>query len=661
MLSSTKRGSKRQNYFNRLVSFAIIFSATDTERIMQVLYFHRILIYLPTICTCFHQVLLALSPRHFCNRMGCFSSAKTTPLRRQTAVHGQRQAHYAIRRILLSSLVFTRYLCYRTYLDALPSHMLANYGRPFSFAPSRPRPTRQLSESIPCFPHEYHRKSMDHNAGYIGRIALHSTPVNSPWSTTNTGTGFFPGSPLSVSLDQPLISDNLFTAASSSSAGASTGDISSRWVEVISGLLGWTVQRKRNVATVLILSVLFVAVWKVMRKVQEDEDTLYVNSIGTSKVPHKLIATASMLLRKISRVIARVNVRKVNPGIPMPFPESTEVNGAAVNGYRYNGTTDLVVNGGTGEEIGSGIGVGWGVCTLRSKRRLGKSSYVQYEFDLPQPEYKLALELGQQVSLCCLDSGNNVVLGNFFPYTPSITPKPGSFAILVPNHLTPDANNFELGAETARFAMVLKHELSVGDEVALRPGPCRLTYRGQFLPVTDMVYIAVGCGIVPVLDQIRAVLPKGTSSVECVTVVWINESTRDFDVNAELLEREYFKYNTRLAVSCIVCDLRPPALIEAVRSNMLRVQRDPVLVQPERVVAGGRPQLLSTDTLSLPTPSSEIREAETNIGENVEINVAVPDFQPGTMAVLACPSYISECMLKYLQDRGYPNDTVCIL
>lgn len=158
---------------------------------------------------------------------------------------------------------------------------------------------------------------------------------------------------------------------------------------------------------------------------------------------------------------------------------------------------------------------------------------------------------------------------------------------------------------------MLKQDLKVGDEVALKPGKTRLEYRGQYLPVTDMVYIACGTGIVPVMDQVRAVLPpSASSSVESVTVVWVNESTRDFDVTAEQLEKEYNKYSSKLAVSCIVDDL-------AKRKDALE--------------------------------------------NNPEIYEAVPDFIPGTMAVLSGPVPIMKQAVEYLESRGYPLDCLCIL
>lgn len=157
-------------------------------------------------------------------------------------------------------------------------------------------------------------------------------------------------------------------------------------------------------------------------------------------------------------------------------------------------------------------------------------------------------------------------------------------------------------------AGVLKQELKVGDEVAVQPGPRKLSYRGQYLPVTEMVYIACGVGIVPVLEQVRAVLPSGSSSVENVSVVWVNEDTKDFDVTAEQLEKEYFKYDTKLAVSCIVENLR-----------------------------------------------------KNEIESNEEIAAAIPDFRPGVMAVVAGPEQVAMKAQQYLIKQGYPEDCICKL
>lgn len=155
---------------------------------------------------------------------------------------------------------------------------------------------------------------------------------------------------------------------------------------------------------------------------------------------------------------------------------------------------------------------------------------------------------------------------------------------------------------------MLKTEINIGDELALKPAQQTLQYRGQYLPVTDILYFASGAGIVPVVDQVRAVLPSGSSSVKGVSVVWINKNEKDFDVALSTLESEYFKYNTKLAVSCIIDDSR---------LNELRTNRD--------------------------------------------VEDAVPNFRPGTMAVISGPRDFCEKAKDYLTGRGYQEECICVL
>ena len=93
---------------------------------------------------------------------------------------------------------------------------------------------------------------------------------------------------------------------------------------------------------------------------------------------------------------------------------------------------------------------GWGVCTLRSKKRLGKTSFVQYDFDLPKSDEYIHLDLGQQLTLCCLDSNQSVAKGNFYLYHGDQSNNLGSFTVLAPNR-TPADNAYEVGQDTANF------------------------------------------------------------------------------------------------------------------------------------------------------------------------------------------------------------------
>ena len=56
---------------------------------------------------------------------------------------------------------------------------------------------------------------------------------------------------------------------------------------------------------------------------------------------------------------------------------------------------------------------------------------MQYEFSLPQANHSLALALGQQIALTCLDSLENVVRGDFYLFSPRNGK--GKFSILLPD------------------------------------------------------------------------------------------------------------------------------------------------------------------------------------------------------------------------------------
>lgn len=123
-----------------------------------------------------------------------------------------------------------------------------------------------------------------------------------------------------------------------------------------------------------------------------------------------------------------------------------------------------------------------------------------------------------------------------------------------------------------------------------------------------MVYIAESTGIVPVLDQVRAVLPDG-SSVKSVNVIWVNEKKENFDVVSDLLEAEYIRYKTKLAVDCVVDNLQHNSLAD----------------------------------------SGQLEEA-------------IPEYFPGVMAVLSGSPQMQENAKDYLvRKRGYPQDCICLL
>lgn len=397
---------------------------------------------------------------------------------------------------------------------------------------------------------------------------------------------------LAVSIDEPLVVFDRMSPVASRQPGLESATVpflDVGWPAIKRAIAGLFASKsfRLSLKVTIVASCLFMAFFHVSKSFKKDPKVISQNDSLEVAPPRKLTASVWSILiavgvatsKRLQALRERFQRQPELAGVPMPFDKAS------------------------GNE-------GWSVCTLRSKRRLGRSSFLQYEFDLPRVDYVLPLDLGQQVSLCCLDNSNNVAKGEFFTYNAEMKKRLGRFAILAPNR-TPAENEFAIGDDAANFIRVLKEDLKVGDEIALKPGKNRLAYRGQYLPVTDMVYVACGTGIAPVMDQVRMVLPPtSSSSVESVTVVWINESTRDFDVNAEQLEKEYHKFNTKLAVACIVEDLT---------------------------------------------------KGESVMSQNTEIFEAVPDFIPGTMAVLSGPGPLMETSVQYLQGRGYPMDCMCLL
>jgi len=251
-------------------------------------------------------------------------------------------------------------------------------------------------------------------------------------------------------------------------------------------------------------------------------------------------------------------------------------------------------------------GEDWGVATLLSKEAVGNNNgYVRYTFKIPDGKV-LPLDMAQQLTLCCLDGSNNVRKSDFF--VSSARHVGGKFEIIATRGAKKD--EAVLGRESAAFHSVLYEQMELGDEVAIKPGKSTLEYRGQDLPVTDMVYLCNGLGVVPIINQVKELVGVQSSTVKTLSVVWINEKADEFYKGAyNELEDEFYKYNKQLDVSCCL----------------------------ENDVYSG------------------------SMSDNEEIVASVPDFQPGTMAVLAGPDYFVKKANMFLQSKGYPADCICAL
>lgn len=90
---------------------------------------------------------------------------------------------------------------------------------------------------------------------------------------------------------------------------------------------------------------------------------------------------------------------------------------------------------------------GWGVCSYLGSEPVRRSGYVKHEFALPGKDNVLPLALGQHVALCCLDNDDNVVQGEFYPY--SERNQQGTFSILLPAGMNLERDESELGLDRA--------------------------------------------------------------------------------------------------------------------------------------------------------------------------------------------------------------------
>ncbi|CAN0425997.1 unnamed protein product, partial [Laminaria digitata] len=90
-----------------------------------------------------------------------------------------------------------------------------------------------------------------------------------------------------------------------------------------------------------------------------------------------------------------------------------------------------------------------------------------------------------------------------------------------------------------------------GDEIAVKPGREGLVYGGPYSPITDLVLISTGLGVVPMIQMVNELLPSKDSSVSAASVIWLNEKAEDFALYGEL-EEAFFRNHRKLDVSCIV-------------------------------------------------------------------------------------------------------------
>jgi NAD(P)H-flavin reductase len=190
----------------------------------------------------------------------------------------------------------------------------------------------------------------------------------------------------------------------------------------------------------------------------------------------------------------------------------------------------------------------WGVCRLAEKEIL-PGDVFRYRFELESENAVMPLEMGQELQMCVVDEGDNVLKVPVFPV--SKTNARGYFDVLT---------KFGGEAASARFATALS-QMGLGDEVAYKGGRYRLNYLGENYPIDSMSFVVSGLGSNAALQIIRNIL--GTdSTVDDTEMLWVNEERSDFVCDQDWEELEY-RHVDKFSVSRIIqADLYGKSLTE---------------------------------------------------------------------------------------------------
>eukprot|EP01084_Bolivina_argentea_P259793 438512_1 len=239
----------------------------------------------------------------------------------------------------------------------------------------------------------------------------------------------------------------------------------------------------------------------------------------------------------------------------------------------------------------------WSVATLHERERVGGSHghHVRYRFRLPLPSSVMPLELGQEVDLCRMDGDYDVLYGR----APLLSQRGarGRLEVVASSPKGIDS----LGMDGAVGLGRLLDGLALGDEVAIRPGRSPLHDSPPAGPVSEIVMIASGLGIVSMLSLAQDLLPAGESSVKAMNVIWLNEKEEDFSLYPEL-EDLYYRFHHKLDVNCII----------------------------EGDLYGN------------------------HLEANYEVTSAIPEYRSGILAAVSGPLFFVEKVREFLLKCGYP-------
>ena len=281
----------------------------------------------------------------------------------------------------------------------------------------------------------------------------------------------------------------------------------------------------------------------------------------------------------------------------------------------------------------------WIPCILESREM--DDDYTAYRLALrPGRGHVLPLEVGQSIAVMCMDERNRVVRTDM--WLASSRHNGGGFVdVVAPSKVRRDrwlANSPETSTakgfdpETAYFLDCLD-QINIGGEAAVKAGRKGFQYRGQNLPITNLQCFVEDLGALPVMHLLKESLPRGRSTVKKADVFWLNEHEDDFITLYDDLEDLYYTYNNKMTLTCVVDD------------------------------ALHKPLDLLQNTWSPDESIKDVRN-QGSIGlfdRNPDLLQATPQWQPGTLAVIAGNPAFAEDISTYLaQKLDYPRECIMI-
>lgn len=187
----------------------------------------------------------------------------------------------------------------------------------------------------------------------------------------------------------------------------------------------------------------------------------------------------------------------------------------------------------------------WSACELSARKPLG-NSFSKYTFALGSPAETFGLKLGESLKLMALDEAGKVCRSELYPASPA--EDTGAFDIILKD------SAFVVEDEERRFALMVEG-LSVGDQVACKPGEDRMTYSGpDDVPIGSLHCVVAGLGALPALEMLRVLLPGRESSIDTANFIWVNEGEDDFGVCYDEVEGLYYRHSEVLEIACVVED-----------------------------------------------------------------------------------------------------------